>query len=76
MTNACYCLELRTFLNSKNFLGQKQHQERCLACVNAIIEAKNDLVRDNLLLENQVNCLRQTVEFSIAKAQQQELATV
>ena len=76
MGNPCYCLELRTFLNSKNFLAHKQHQERCLACVNAIIEAKNDLVRDNFQLENQVNCLRETVEFSIAKAQQQELTTV
>ena len=44
----CCCLELRIFLNRNKFRGHgENHQERCVLCVNQILDAKNDLVREN-----------------------------
>ena len=53
--DGCYCLELRFFLGERSFRNQRDnHQERCVVCMNAIIEAKNELVRENQKLEKQL----------------------
>jgi hypothetical protein len=55
MLETCYCLELRTFLDKNKFFGHSgNHQDRCLACVNSIIEAKNELVKQNSFLLEQL----------------------
>ncbi len=55
----CYCNALRKFLDDNRFLGHSSgHQERCLVCVNALIEDKNTLVREFYALQTENSVLR------------------
>ena len=50
MKNECYCAALRYFLDRNNFMDLKGHQDRCLVCMNAIIDEKNRIVEENYKL--------------------------